>query len=229
MFGLFLSLFLLGLSAIDPVGIAAMPVLLAQKNPLVRSALFLFGSFCMLMIMGLVFAQGLGFVVLRFEIVHPWILPAIEITGGAVLLFVATITVRNLKRSGSNAVLSKSIKKWLQLKDWQLFLLGGVIVGIQSLLDVVFIVAMIHVQQLQLTTSIVVLSVLTYAVAALCIQLLIVILYQFAAAKYRASTLLKINYLTARYGTKSVIILSILFASVLLVNGLLGLIGQPLF
>ena len=229
MFGILLSLFLLGLAAIDPVGIAAMPVLLTQKSPLVRSTLFLFGSFCMLMIMGLLFAQGLGFVVLRFETVHPWILPVIEITAGIVLFFGAIVMVRNLKLSESNSILSKSIKNWLQLKNWQLFLLGAIIVGIQSLIDVVFIVAMIHVQQLHLTTSLLVLSVLAYAVAALCIQLLIVMIYQFVAVKYRAAVIVKVNYVTAHYGTKSVITISMLFAVALPVNGLLTLIGQPLF
>ena len=229
MYGLFLSLFLLGLSAIDPVGIAAMPVLLAQKNPLVRSTLFLFGSFSMLIIMGLVFAQGLGSVVLRFETVYPWILPAIEIFAGVVLVFVASVMVRHLKRFNDRSVLSKAMKKWLQLKNWQLFLFGAVVVGIQSLLDVVFIVAMIHVQQFDLTFGLLLLSVVTYAVAALCIQFLIVLIYKFVTAKRRAATLIKINYLTTRYGTKSVIAISFLFAGALLVSGFMTFIGQPLF
>ncbi len=229
MYGLFLSLFLLGLSAIDPVGIAAMPVLLAQKHPLARSILFLFGSFVTLVVMGLVFAQGFGLIVLQFEMMYPWIVPAIEITAAIFLFLVAAVSLRDLKTDKNNSVLSKFIWKGLQLNGWQLFLLGAVIVSIQSLIDVVFIIAMIHVQQLHLSTGLLVLSVLTYAVAALCIQFLIVVAYQLTAAKRRAAILVRVNDITARYGAKSVIVISFLFASALLVSGLLASFGHPLF
>ena len=64
MLALFISLVLLGLSAIDPIGIAAMPILLVQNTPTNEVSYFLFGSFMSLMLMGMLFAKGFGHIVI---------------------------------------------------------------------------------------------------------------------------------------------------------------------
>ena len=50
----------LGLEAIDAIGIAFMPILLAQANGLRRAMVFLLGSFLALMTLGLLFTTGFG-------------------------------------------------------------------------------------------------------------------------------------------------------------------------
>src|ERR1035437_266626 len=97
MFSLFVFLALLGLSAIDPIGIAAMPILLLQKNPFIRSFIFLGGSFVSLMLMGLLFAQGYGAIVLRFDNSHAWFVPSVEAVVGLVLLIIAGIVFWRMK------------------------------------------------------------------------------------------------------------------------------------
>lgn len=81
---LFISLAVLGLAAIDPIGLAAMPVLLVQRRPFARSFAFLGGSFISLMVMGLLFARGFGLIVLHFEKAHTWLIPSAEVLAGLV-------------------------------------------------------------------------------------------------------------------------------------------------
>src|SRR5579864_3373190 len=95
MLNVYIALAFLGLSAIDPVGIGIMPILLVQGHPYRRVAAFLGGSFLSLMTMGLLFAKGLGQLVLKFEHSHPWFIPTVEAIAGVILLITAlTVYVR---------------------------------------------------------------------------------------------------------------------------------------
>jgi hypothetical protein len=222
-----LSLGLLGLLAVDPVGIAAMPVLLLQKQPFKRSLVFLLGSFVSLIVMGLAFVYGLGVAVLRFEAGLPWLVPVIEIAG-SVVLFILAVIVAWRQHSGRNVVgVSKSILRWLQLKNWQVFTLGAVIVGLQSMIDVVFVVAMIHVEQLHPATGYILTAVTIYAVGALLIQAAIVMAYIWTPAGKRTVIIDATNRLLARYAGNAVIVLSVLLGAALLLNGWFALIGYP--
>jgi len=228
--GLLLSLGLLGLSAVDPVGIAAMPLLLTQKNPFARSLLFLGGSFTALMVMGLLFAQGFGTVVVRFEATRSWLVPGIEVAAGVVLLGIAGTLLWRMKTSRLSVEKpSDAIVKRLQLGNGQLFLFGAGLVAVQSIVDVVFVVAMIHAGQLHLSGFALVTAVGTYAVTALVLQLAVVMAYWITPRKQRAQTLGKVHHLLTRYANQTIMTISLLLGCALLANGALALAGAPHF
>ena len=79
MLSLLVSLGLLGLAAVDPVGIAVMPLLLTQTDGIRRSIWFLIGSAIGITALGVAFAIGAGHVMLRVTKDFPWLEPAIEI------------------------------------------------------------------------------------------------------------------------------------------------------
>jgi hypothetical protein len=222
MFGTFVSLALLGLSAVDPVGIAAMPILLLQKNPFVRSFVFLAGSFTSLMIMGFLFAEGLGTVVLKFDNTHSWFVPSLEVFAGLALIAVAATLFWRLKRQQVSVEPSDIMLKRLQLGKGKLFLFGALLVAIQSMIDVVFVVAMIHIGQLNLSTPTLLLALATYATAALVLQLAVVVAYKLTPTKQRSHTLDKVHGLLTNYANQAVIAVSFLLGCLLLVIAVLG-------
>ncbi len=220
--GLLISLALLGLASIDPVGIAAVLVLLAHKRPLARSFIFLGGSLTALLAGGLVLAKGFGLAVLRFEKTHAWLVPGVETLAGLVLLAIGAVLVWQLKTGRSSAEPSAAMMKRLRLGDLQLFVLGAVIVTVQSIADVVFVIAMIHVGQLNLSTAAIVAAVGVYAVAALVLQLAAVAAYRLAPPDKRAATLAKVHGLLAGYSGQALVCVSLLLGCGLLGAGLLG-------
>jgi len=82
---LFVSLAFIGLVAIDPIGIAAMPILLVQKKPIAKSLSFLGGSFLTLIILGFIISEYLGKDILKIDTAHQWLVPIIELVGGIIL------------------------------------------------------------------------------------------------------------------------------------------------
>jgi hypothetical protein len=216
-FGLFLSVALLGLFAIDPIGIAAMPILLLQKNPFRRSFIFLGGSFVSLMVMGLLFARGFGAVVLRFESTNTWFVPSIEAVAGLVLLSIAGTVFWRMKTGKLSVEPPKTMVKRLQLGNWQLFILGALLVTVQSIVDVVFVIAMIRVGQLSLPTITLAAAVATYATTALILQFAVVAAYKLTPPKRRAKTLDKVHSLLVKYANQALIGVSFLLGCVLLV------------
>ena len=84
MLSLLVSLGLLGLAAVDPVGIAVMPLLLTQTDGIRRSIWFLIGSAIGITALGVAFAIGAGHVMLRVTKDFPWLEPAIEIACGVI-------------------------------------------------------------------------------------------------------------------------------------------------
>lgn len=217
MFGLFFSLTLLGLAAIDPIGIAAMPILLTQNKPFVRSLTFLSGSFGALMIMGVLFARGLGVRVLRFESSHAWLLPSVEVLAGLVLLSIAATLIWRVKTGRLSVEPSDSVVKRLGLGEWQLFLLGALLVSFQSAVDVVFVIAMIRLGQLNLSFIKLLTGITAYAVSALVLQFLVVIAYTLTPQKHRAKTLAKVHRLLIQYANQALIGISLLLGCALLV------------
>jgi len=221
-FGLLFSLALLGLASVDPAGIAAVLVLLAHKRPLARSFIFLGGSFTALIAGGLVLAKGFGLAVLRFEKTHAWLVPGAETLAGLVLLVIGAALIWQLKTGRAAAGPSASMMKRLRLGDAQLFVLGAVIVTVQSIADVVFVIAMIHVGQLNLSTAGVVAAVGVYAVAALALQLAVIAAYRLAPQDQRARTLDKVHRLLTDYSNRALVCVSLALGCGLLIAGLLG-------
>lgn len=216
-FGLFISLALLGLSAIDPIGLAAMPILLLQKNPFMRSFVFLGGSFVSLMVMGLLSARGFGAIVLSFDNSHTWFVPAVETVAGLVLLAIAGTVLWRLKTGKILVEPSDTMVKRLQLGSWQLFILGALIVAVQSIVDVVFVVAMVHIGQLHLPIITLTAAIVTYASAALILQFAVVAAYKLTPPKQRVKTLDRVHSLLVKYATQALIGVSFLLGCALLV------------
>jgi hypothetical protein len=222
---LLLSLGLLGLAAVDPVGIVAMPILLGQKNPFTRSLVFLLGSFVALFIMGFAFSKGLGTVVLGFQATYPWVVPVIEAIAGLSLLIFAGYVIMTLKKAHHSTGLSGRIMSKLYLGYWQLFIVGAILVTVQSLIDVVFVVAMIKVEALHLSDPVLLASVGTYAIAALAIQIVIVIVFSFTRHDRRTEMLYRIHHLALRHTNRILIAASILIGVGLLLNSILTAAG----
>jgi hypothetical protein len=217
MYSVYGSLALLGLAAIDPIGIGIMPILLVQKHPYKRVALFLGGSFCALMIMGLIFAKGFGEIVLRFEHHSSWFVPTVEVIAAVVLLSIALTLYIKLRTGKASVEPSAATRRWLQLGGWQLFIAGAGLVAVQSLIDLVFVIAMIRVGQLTLSNTGLVGAVATYAVTALALQALVVGAFVMTPWRQRTRTLEKVHTLLEQYAYQTVIIVSILLSGILLV------------
>lgn len=217
MFGLFISLALLGLSAIDPVGIAAVLILLHQEHPFERSFMLLSGSFISLMVMGLLFAEGLGQAVLHFEKSHPLLLPAMEVIAGITLLGIAMTLLWRMRTGKLSVNPPAAMIKQLRVGNWQLLTAGALLVAIQSTLDVVFVVAMIRVGQFQLHAILLSTAVATYAVAALALQLIVVLAYKLSPPKQRMKTLANMHRLLVRYADQVLIGVSSILGCILIV------------
>jgi hypothetical protein len=213
--GLYISLALLGLSAVDPVGIGVMPVLLIQERPYKRAFVFLAGSFLSLMVIGVVFAKGLGEATVVFERNHTWLVPGVEAAAGVILLVIATAVFAQLK-SGVSMEPSGRTRRWLQLGSWQLFSLGALLVAVQSIVDVVFVIAMVRVGQLKLSGLALVTAVATYAVTALVFQLAVVGAFRVAPAQQRAKTLDVIRRVLVRYSNQTLVAVSLVLGVVLI-------------
>ena len=218
--GVYVSLALLGLSAVDPIGIAAMPILLLQRNPYRRSFVFLGGSCLSLMVMGLLFARGFGLMVLRFENAHSWFVSSIEAIGGVVLLGIAAAVFWRLKAGKSSVEPSEAMTQRLHLGSWQLFGLGALLVAVQSVVDVVFVIAMIRVGQLHLRVVTLSAAVATYAIAALALQLAVVAAYASTPPGHRAKTLDTVRRLLVKYANQALVAVSFLLGCALLVLAL---------
>ena len=220
--GLLFSLALLGLVSIDPVGIAAMPVLLTQKRPFERSFIFLGGGFSALMLGGMLLARGFGAVVLRFENSHKWLVPGAETLAGLVLLGIGAGLVWYVRTGRASVEPSDSMVKRLRLGDGRLFMLGAVIVTVQSIADVVFVIAMIHAGQLNLPVIEILAAVGAYTVGALALQLAVVAAYRLAPPERRVRTLDKVHSLLVGYSNQALIGVSLVLGCGLLIAGLLG-------
>ena len=216
MLRLFISLALLGLAAIDPVGIAIMPVLLTQDKPYRRSLVFIAGSFSALMLMGLLFSKGIGAFVLRFESSHSWFVPTVERGAGVILLCIAAITFVRFKAGKSETELPDRTLGWLKLKYVKLFLLGGLIVAVQSIIDVVFVIAMVRAGQYRLTTPALVAAIATYAIAALLIQITVVLAYRLTPKAEKTKLLNHVQKLLTSYASQTLIAISLILGILLL-------------
>lgn len=221
MFRVFLMMFGLGLAAVDPIGIALMPLLLTQKCPLRRSIAFLSGSLLALMVMGVAFAWGLGLLVLHAEQAHPWLVPYGQVAAGTVLLAVAIgmiIYRRRHRQAGMQP--PQLLVDQLRLKVWHIAMAGAALVVAQSIADVVFVVAMVHVGQQHWPVWLMASAVLVYSLAALALQIAVVGVYYWLPAVQRGRAMEKLRRFVDVYAELAVICASSTIAIVLLAYGL---------
>lgn len=188
MIGLFGEVAGLGLAAVDVVGIVFMPILLAQPRGLRRALVFLGGSLVALVVMGLVFTTGVGKVVVRLTDRMPWLVPGIEVAGGVIVLAVGIYMVVRTAR-GAKAHAPDSLVERLALPEPALFAFGAGLVAVQSVIDVVFVVAMVEIGTKGLALVSVVGLVVTYAVTALAIQAAVVVAYVLTPVGRRAQVM----------------------------------------
>lgn len=222
MLTLVVSLALLGLAAVDPVGIAVMPLLLTQRHGVRRSVWFLLGSGLGITLLGVVFAVGAGHVMLQLTDDFPWLEPGIEIACG--VLFAAFGIY--LWRRGDVSV-SDSLRRRLDLGGAALFGFGAVLVIAQSLLDVVFIVAMVNIGARNLPLPEVVIAVAVYALAALALQIAIVAAYAAAAPERRRLVAARVTGWLDRNGARTAVIAAAGVGALLVGSGVSALNGGP--
>jgi hypothetical protein len=166
----------LGLAAIDVIGIAFMPILLAQRDGLRRAVIFILGSFVSLVAMGMLFTTGIGTYVADLNDRHPWLEPGFEVVGGVFLLGAGAFMLFRTWTGGKTHTPDNLVEK-LTLPLPLLFGFGAVLVAIQSLVDIVFAVAMVEIGTQGLSLPEVVVLVVTYSVCALIIQSAVVVAY----------------------------------------------------
>lgn len=99
--------------------------------------------------------------------------------------------------------------------------------AVQSLLDVVFVIAMVRIGQIHLSVIALTAAVMTYAVTALILQFSVIAAFKLAPEKQRSRVPTKVHNLLARYANQAVIAISLVLGSGLLVNGGLALYGSP--
>ncbi len=221
MLRIFLAMAGLGLAAVDPIGIAIMPLLLMREQPIRRSVAFLAGSLLALMIMGVAFAWGLGRAVLRIEQAYPWLLPYGQVIAGIILLaFAVGMAMHWWRHRQTGMEPPKLLAEQLQLKLGHIMAAGAALVVAQSLADVVFVVAMVHVGQQYWHLWKMASAVFVYSVAALALQIGIVCLYCWLPAMHRERALKKLRGFIGGYAEPAAIVASVIIALVLLRVGL---------
>lgn len=221
------SLGLLGLAAVDPVGIAVMPLLLTQADGIRRSVWFLIGSALGITALGVVFAIGAGHVMLRVTKDYPWLEPAVEIVCGIALFGFGVYLWWQRRRGQHGPEVSQSMQRRLNLPLGSLFGFGVILVIVQSLLDVVFIVAMVNVGAKNLPALEVLIAVLVYATAALAIQIAIVAAYAASGPERRTRVTDAITAWLDRNGMLAATIAALGVGVLLAASGVSALNGGP--
>jgi hypothetical protein len=214
------ALVLLGLVAIDPIGIAIMPILLLQRRPYQRSLVFLSGSFISLLVMGLLFAKGFGAIILHFTASFSRLVPSLEAAAGILLLIIAGVVYWQSRAGRLQYQPSPYIVKHLRLNNWQLLAAGAGLVAVQSIADVVFVVAMIRIGKLNLHFLTLAAAVMTYAIAALVLQIAIVLSYKLTPTQRQTNTLNTVRHWLKAYSNQLLIAVSLILGLILLVIAL---------
>jgi hypothetical protein len=214
---------LLGLAAVDPVGIAIMPLLLTQPHGLRRAVWFVLGSAVGIMTLGVLFAVGAGHVMLRLTDDFPWLEPGVEIACGVAFAAFGLY----LWRRGGEVEVSAGLRRRLDLPGAALFGFGAALVVAQSLVDVVFIVAMVNIGAGSLPVAEVVIAVLVYTVAALALQIAIVVAYALAAPARRQKVADTVTGWLDRNGQRTAVIAAIGVGALLVASGISALNGGP--
>ncbi len=217
--GLFGEMVALGLGAFDPVGLAAMPILLSQSRGVRRAWTFILGSITAILVLGIAFASGLGRPIVTFSKQYPWLNSAIELGAAAILMGIGVWLLwhaRKVARSGSGESLaSESFTKRLELPLALLFVFGFLLVTVQSMVDVVFLVAMVEMSTRELAFLGTALAVGVYTLAALALQIIVVVAYQLLSADRRDAALVKFNAYLDSHGELIAGVLTLLLGTVL--------------
>lgn len=223
---LFVTMAGLGLAAVDPIGIGLVLILLTQKQALLRSTTFLLGSCLSLILMGFVFANSFGAIILRTEQHHYWLAPGFQILIGLLLLGFSIYSWIQLKTKQRREETPKLLLRYTKARTVILFLFGFILVVLQSLVDGVFIVAMVRAGSLHPSIVELLAALTVYALAAILLQIIIVVAYAFSPIKKRKIVLDRAQRILNNYGQTVVIILGFLLGTALIINSLLIISGH---
>ena len=216
MLALYVSLAVLGLAAVDPVGIAIVVLLLANEHPYSRSLIFLSGSFVSLMVMGLLVAKGFGQVFLQYEhTLHRW-LPVLELFAGIVLLVFAAAFYLRLRKRKTTGDPTGRARPWLKQSSAQIFLSGAALVTVQSAFDVVFVIAMVRVGQAKPSVIELITAAVTYTIAALLLQVAVIVIFAMTPGQQKTAILRKMHAVLAVYGDRALVASSACLGALLL-------------
>jgi len=218
----FVSLAILGLIAVDPIGIAVTLIILVQKKPIARSMSFIAGSFTILIILGYLISSYLGKYVYKIAFNEHWIITLIELISGLILLLISLYLYIKSRKSSYKKLYSPSstLINRLNLGYINLFFIGVVVVSVQSLADVVFILAMTKLGSLKLSHINLSIGLLIYAISSLLIQCLIVFVFFITPDKNKKQVISKANTLLGKYTNKLIIIISFILGIILLLTAL---------
>lgn len=106
--------------------------------------------------------------------------------------------------------------------NWQLFVTGILLVTILSIVDVVFVIAMINIGKLQLGYLTRLAAVTTYAISALLLQVAVVLAYRLTPNGQRAKTLYKIQELLLNHSNQVMCGISLLLGCILVAISILS-------
>jgi len=214
----FLSLAILGFIAVDPIGIAVTLIILVQKKPIARSMSFIAGSFSILIILGYLISRYLGKYVYRLTTKDHWVITIIESISGLILLLISLYLYIKSKTTNYKKLYSPSLAltNQINLGYIHLFFIGVAVVSVQSLADVVFILAMTKLGSLKLSTINLSIALLIYAISSLLIQCLIVFAFLITPRKNKNKVLIKVNTLLEKYANKLIIGISFILGLILL-------------
>jgi threonine/homoserine/homoserine lactone efflux protein len=189
----------LGLAAVNAIGIAFMPILLAQADGLRRALVFLLGSFVALTTMGMIFTTGVGSRIADFNERHPWLEPGVQVLGGLFLVGAGIFMLVRVRRGATSHAPDDLVEK-LKLPMPLLFAFGIGLVTVQSLVDIVFAVAMVDIGAQGLGALENLLLVLVYAVCALVLQSAVVVGYLLVPQGRRVHVMARFTDWLARHG-----------------------------
>lgn len=198
---LLLELVGLGLSAFDPIGVAVVILLLAQPRGVTRAWAFLAGSAASLLVLGMLVAGGFGRPIVRFRQQYPWLDPGFEAAAGIVLVVVGLWLLRHASNADPEQGLQPEfITRRLRVSTPVLFVVGFLLVTVQNALDAVFVVAMVETGTRLLSLAHTLLAVSVYTLAAVLVQVLLILAYQLLPDDRRNSALNGFNDLLERRG-----------------------------
>lgn len=229
---LVIELATLGIAGFDPVGVAIMPLLLAQRDGVRRAWVFLAGSASALMVTGVLGAAGLGAPIVHLNRAHPWLEHAVELVAAAVLLPLGVALLVRARRgapeSSDRSMAPQAITDRLALPAGLLFVFGYLLVTVQSLADVAFLLAMADLGSQRLGVVAVVAAVAVYAVAALAVQIGVVVAYQCLSRERRVRFTAALNGFLVRHGDRLAGFLMVALGVALALMGLYGILRPHL-
>jgi hypothetical protein len=141
----------------------------------------------------------------------------IEIIGSIILLIIALVLYIQFRKGKLNVEPSGKVRRYLQFGDITIFSMGAILVAIQSIIDVIFVVAMVRVGQLQLSFIRLFFAILAYTIAALLPQTAVVVAFKMAPEKQKDLTLQKVHNLLEKYANKALIIVSLGLSCLLII------------